>query len=141
MWARDGGPGPRGASEQATFTHAAFRMRRVDLYAIDATRDGASTRLPLSLTTVQATTLMKWSRAIWTRGCRPSRAAGPCKMAREAERELRAWRYGGSDDNGSNDDDEPEETRRPTRQPSYRPTYQPTAAGPTPRPPTPRPRP
>ena len=63
-------------------------------------------------------------------------------MAKEAERELRSWRYGDAgDDNGSNDDDEPEETRRPTRQPSYRPTYQPTDAGPTPRPPTPRPRP
>ena len=63
-------------------------------------------------------------------------------MAKEAERELRSWRYGDAgDDNGSNDDDEPEETRRPTRQPSYRPTYQPTDAGQTPRPPTPRPRP
>jgi hypothetical protein len=65
-------------------------------------------------------------------------------MAREAERELRAWRYGDGGDDGSDDgsdDDEPDETRRPTRQPSYRPTYQPTDAGPTPRPPTPRPRP
>ena len=67
--------------------------------------------------------------------------SGLGKMAREAERELRAWRYGGSDDNGSDDgsgDDEPDETRRPTRrptrQPSYRPTRQPTDAGPTPRP-------